>query len=62
MQHAIDQSFTQRAASQRHTLDIHLGENGDENSQPARKNQRTFQREAFDFQLFQTSALDGALF
>ena len=62
MQHPVDQAFAQRAAGKGHTLDVELGENGDQNGQPAREDQRAFQRQAFNFQFFQAPALDGALF
>ena len=62
MQHPVDQTFTQRAAGQGHTLDVQFGENSDQNSQPARENQRAFERQAFNFQLFKASTLNGALF
>lgn len=61
MQHAVDQSFTQCAARQRHAIDTELLEDGDQNRQAAGEHQRPLQRQPFDFQLFQFAALNGAL-
>ncbi len=61
MEHAIHQTFTQRAACQRHAINIQFVENGDENRQTAGKDQRTLQRQPFNFQLFQLAALNSAL-
>jgi hypothetical protein len=62
VKHPVDQTFAQCAASQSHTLNVQLGENGDQNGKPAWENQRTFECQTFNFQLFQTTTLDGTLF
>ena len=62
MQHAVNEAFAQCPARESHALNIELAENGNQNRQAARKDERAFKRQAFNFELFQTSALNRALF
>ncbi|MNZ68941.1 hypothetical protein D3C78_872220 [compost metagenome] len=62
MQHTVNQPFAQRTARKRHTVNVQLGENGNQDRQAAWENQRALQRQPFDFQLFKATTLDGALF
>ena len=61
MQHAVDQTFPQRTARKGHALNIQLGENGNQDRQAAGEDQGTFKGKPFDFELFQTTTVDGAL-
>ena len=62
MQHAVDQTFSQGAARKGHALNIQFGENGNQDRQPAREDQRALKGKPFNFQLFQATAEDRALF
>ena len=61
MKHAVNQPFAQRAASESHALNVHFGENGDQNGEAAGENQRALEGQPFDLQLFKPTALDRAL-